>query len=151
LKAELEKLQASYTSLKEVEVMINKTLHQAEQSTKDTLDNARRRATLIVNEAEAKAREVVRNGVEQRQNIDREIAELCSRRDEILHQLQSFLKTQTDRLAGFGQKESPTLNLNGEASTSKDKKTDASVFTQEKIPANGEKNHNSLDDIVEQL
>lgn len=107
LQSELQKVQAGYDSLKEVETMLQRTLHQAEQSTKDTLDNARRRASLIINEAEAKSREIVREGVTQRQQIDREIEDLCNRRDEILSQLHLFLKAQTERLVGF-EKKGPT-------------------------------------------
>lgn len=142
--SELEKVQAKYNSLKEVEGMLQKTLHQAEQSTKDTLENARKRASLIINEAEANAREVVRQGVEQRNNIDREISELCERRDEILMQLHIFLKTQTDRLAGFGKK-----NTNSGQTESKNRiETPGGLFNDS---GNGNKESKNVDDIVEQL
>ena len=143
IKSELEKVQAGYNSLKEVEGMLQKTLHQAEQSTKDTLDNARKRASLIVNEAEANAREVVRQGVEQRNNIDREITELCERRDEILMQLHIFLRTQTDRLAGFGKKNT----ANNQAEPAKILDTEG-LFNPS---LNGKGENRNVDDIVEQL
>lgn len=150
LSIELEKTQAGFNSLKEVEGMLHKTLHQAEQSTKDTLENARKRATLIINEAESKAREVVRQGVEDRNNIDREIAELCERRDEILMQLQLFLKAQTDRLVGFSRKANAGNQRITLESILGDQKSQENLFVQ---PEGGkqEAEETNLDDIVEQL
>lgn len=141
----LDKLQTQYNSLKEVEGMLQKTLHQAEQSTKDTLENARKRASLIVNEAEANAREIMRQGVEQRNNIDREINELCERRDEILMQLHTFLKTQSDRLMGFGKKNKEHTTL---TETLPKVETPDGLFNTS-FSSNGESK--SVDDIVEQL
>lgn len=148
VKGELEKTQASYNSLKEVEGMLHKTLQQAEQSTKDTLDNARKRASLIVSEAESKAREIVRQGAEERNRIDKEILELCERRDEILMQLTLFLKTQTDRLSNFGRKtgSSHTVYL----IDNWEKEQNDNLFattTQIKSP----EELTNVDDIVEQL
>lgn len=150
LRSEYEKVQAGYNSLKEVENMLQKTLHQAEQSTKDTLDNARKRSALIVSEAEAKAREIIRQGVDERNNIDREITELCERRDEILMQLNLFLKAQTDRLVGFSRKSKVGI-MTIESVMEKMPQTD-NLFDNS-LPANHtkeEEKHN-VEDIVEQL
>ena len=98
LKEKLEKTQASYNTLKEVETMLHKTLIQAEQSSKTMLENARQKAELKVREAEARARQIMQEGVEARNQTDKEINDLTSRRDEILMQMQLFLKTQLERL-----------------------------------------------------
>lgn len=150
LRTELDKVQAGYNSLKEVEGMLQKTLHQAEQSTKDTLENARKRAGLIVNEAEAKSREIVREGVAQRQNIDREINDLCDRRDEILTQLNVFLKSQTDRLAGFGKRTPVTFNNQYDGKDEKKKEAD-NPFSASINLGELEDEKSTVDDIVEQL
>jgi cell division initiation protein len=148
LKTELDKIQASYSSLKEVEGMLHKTLQQAEQSTKDTLDNARKRASLIVAESESKSRELLRQGVEQRNQIDKEINELCERRDEILMQLSVFLKTQTDRLSNFGRKTGIVTPITV-ADLEKGSITE-NLFASP-ISKNGKDEKASVDEIVEQL
>lgn len=150
LRTELDKVQAGYNSLKEVEGMLQKTLHQAEQSTKDTLENARKRAGLIVNEAEAKSREIVREGVAQRQSIDREINDLCDRRDEILTQLNVFLKSQTDRLAGFG-KRTPVVIQNQYDDKDEKRKDMDNPFAASINMGGLEDEKSTVDDIVEQL
>lgn len=113
LKEELEKVQASYNTLKEVENMLHKTLIQAEQSSKTTLENARQKAELRIREAEARAREIMQEGIESRNRAEREIGELENRKDELLMQMQVFLKTQLDRLAAFDHKELPAKGTNG--------------------------------------
>lgn len=103
IKEELEKVQASYYTLKEVETMLHKTLIQAEQSSKTTVENARQKAELKVREAEAKAREIVQQGIDQRKQVEKEVNELFLRREEIVSQLKLFLDSQMDRLKGFEQ------------------------------------------------
>ncbi|RMG57520.1 MAG: DivIVA domain-containing protein, partial [Bacteroidetes bacterium] len=66
LQDELEQLRGRYDTLKEVEDMLHKTLIQAEQSARDTLENARQKADIRIREAELKAREMVQKGVEER-------------------------------------------------------------------------------------
>ena len=46
LKEELERTKASYRTLKEVEDMLHRTLMQAEQSARDTVENARQKLNL---------------------------------------------------------------------------------------------------------
>ena len=91
LREEMEKVQASYKTLKEVEDMLHKTLIQAEQSSKDMLENARHRAELVVREAESKADEIMRTGVNDRKDLQQEIRDLVHRRDQVLVQLRVFL------------------------------------------------------------
>jgi len=149
LKSEMDKLGASYNSLKEVEAILHKTLKQADQSSKDTLDNARKRAALMVSEAESKVRELVRQGVDERTQIDREISELCERRDEILMQLNLFLKAQTDRLAGFGRKTLAAGTSTASILESLDSQSEGNVF--EAFDKTRGYKVDTLDDIVDQL
>ncbi|MDX1909181.1 MAG: DivIVA domain-containing protein [Bacteroidia bacterium] len=107
VREELEKMQASYRTLKEVEDMLHKTLIQAEQSSRDTMENARQRAELKIREAEARAHDIMRKGVEDRNGLQQEIQELIRMRDQLLTQLQLFLQSQLDRLQGFERNELP--------------------------------------------
>ncbi len=107
LKEELERTKASYRTLKEVEDMLHRTLMQAEQSARDTVENARQKAELKIREAEARSQEVLRQGVEDRSSIQREIEELVRRRDHMFTQMQIYLKTQLERLQDFERAELP--------------------------------------------
>lgn len=104
-KIDLEKTQANLDQLKEVESALHKTLLQAEQTSKATMENAKKDAELKVQEAEAKAKELVKSAMENRSKIEMQIDELISRRNEILQQLKSYLQAQTERLQTFEQKE----------------------------------------------
>lgn len=107
LKEELERIKASYATLKEVEDMLHKTLMQAEQSARDTLENARQKADLKIREAEIRSREIVRKGQDDRNLLLREVEELTQRRNQILTQLQIFLKTQINHVNGYEMAELP--------------------------------------------
>lgn len=142
IKGEFEKLQANYKSLKEVESMLHKTLIQAEQSSKDVVENARNKAELKLKEAEVRSRNIVKQGIEERSRIEGDITELMARRDEITIQLNMFLKSQLDRLSAFEKNESEIKSTNGHIDVSTD------TFL-------GNGSHNGkqalYDDIVDQL
>ena len=107
VKEELERTKASYRTLKEVEDMLHRTLMQAEQSARDTVENARQKAELKIREAEARSQEILRQGVEDRNSVQREIEELIRRRDHLFTQMQVYLKTQLERLQDFDRAELP--------------------------------------------
>ena len=107
LNSEIEKLKASYHTLKEVENMLHKTLMQAEHSSRATMENARQKAELKVREAESRAREVVQKGIEERKRLERDIESLTKRKEEVLTQLQVFLQSQLGRLDTFQHKALP--------------------------------------------
>jgi len=146
LRAELEQVKANYNSLKEVESMLHKTLIQAEKSSKTTVENARKKAELQIKEAEAKAREIVRQGVDERNKLDSEITELTARKEQILMQLRLFLKTQSERLQAFERQKDFTQIF---STTKADDKAAKDVF--DVSTENGEAATNLLDDIVEEL
>lgn len=104
-KAELEKTQASLDSLRQVESALHKTLLQAEETSKTTMEHAKRDADLKLAEAESKAKELIHRSMEERSRIDMQINELVSRRNEILQQLKSYLQAQAERLKTFEEKE----------------------------------------------
>lgn len=105
LKIELEKTQSALDNLRQVESALHKTLLQAEETSRSTIENAKTTADLRIQEAEAKAKEMLKNALEDRSRIEMQTNELVSRRNEILHQLKSYLTAQTERLKTFEDKE----------------------------------------------
>lgn len=148
LKDELEKIQSNYNTLKEVEDILHKTLMQAEQSSKDTMENARQKAELRLREAEARAQEIVRKGVEDRNQIQREITELSRYRNKFLSQLQGFLKTQIDHVSMFEHDDLPPKEE--ELKLTESTKANKSFF--DTVPSdNGTSSSNLVDDITDEL
>lgn len=101
LKEELERTKASYHTLKEVENMLHKTLVQAERSSRDTLETARQKAELKIQEADSQSKEIIRRAMKGREELQKEIGELFKQREEVLMQLRVYLKTQLERLENF--------------------------------------------------
>ena len=101
LKEELERTKANYHALKEVEDMLHKTLMQAERSSKDTLETARQKAELKIQEADSQAAEIIRRAIKDREDLQKEIGDLFKQREEVLMQLRVYLKTQLERLDSF--------------------------------------------------
>jgi cell division initiation protein len=104
-KIELEKTTSNLESLKQVESVLHKTLLQAEETSRSTVENAKRDAELKRREAEEKSNELIKNALTERSRIELQIGELISRRNDILNQLKSFLTSTTDRIKTFEEKE----------------------------------------------
>lgn len=154
LKEELERVKASYATLKEVEDMLHKTLMQAEQSARDTLENARQKAELKVREAEVRSRDILRKGQEDRNVIQRELEELTQRRNQILTQLQVFLKTQMSHINGFEMAELPPAPQQQGTPTQPQKPKHIAPPTEDNLFGaieNGRANSRLLDDIMNEL
>jgi cell division initiation protein len=127
LKAELKATQESLQHFREMESMLHKTLLQAEQSSKATLENAQREAEIRLQEAEQQAQQllhaarvesemkkqeaeqravgILSQAYEDRSRIEREVHQLNMRRNEILSQLSLFLTSQLERIQSFSQHE----------------------------------------------
>ncbi len=104
-KLELEKTTAALDNLRQVESALHRTLLQAEETSKSTVENAKTTADLRIQEAEATAKEMLRNAIDERSRVEMQTNELVSRRNEILQQLKSYLTAQTERLKTFEEKE----------------------------------------------
>lgn len=162
MKAELDKVKASYDTLKEVEAMLHKTLHQAEQSSRDMMENARQKADLKIREAEVKADEIIRKGKDDLRHMKQDISELGQRREQLMIQMQVFLKTHLEQLETYGFPELPapsTFNghLNGQVNSPKPipptqqppvEKTTEGIFSSQK---NGSYNDHLMEDIMKEL
>ncbi len=127
LKAELKATQESLQHFREMESMLHKTLLQAEQSSKATLENAQREAEIRLQEADQQAQQLLHNAriesemkkqeaeqravgiltqaYEDRSRIEQEVHQLSLRRNEILSQLSLFLTSQLERIQTFSQHE----------------------------------------------
>lgn len=105
MKIELDKTKTSLEHYKGMESIMHKTLLQAEQSSKSTLENAKKDAELKIQEAEYKANEILSSIQTDKRQLEREIHELVARRNDILQQLKTFLANQSDRIRIFETQE----------------------------------------------
>ncbi|MCB9234341.1 MAG: DivIVA domain-containing protein [Bacteroidia bacterium] len=113
---ELDKTQSNLDSLKQVESVLHKTLLQAEQTSKSTIENAKKNAELKVAEAESRSREMLTDALKEKARVEMEISALINQRDEILQQLNLFLHSQAERLKKFEQQEMTQLRKRPEMS-----------------------------------
>lgn len=151
-KDELNKLQASYDTLKEVEGMLHKTLMQAEQSAASLMESARQKADLQVREAEAQARDAIRKGAESQQRIETDISQLIRQREEVIAQLELFLKSQMDRLEGFERTSVPPRRIAAHDPNRRDRSSDDLFGAFEgKQNRNGHSSNSFLEDIADEL
>ena len=105
LKSTLDKTETELQSIKKVESALHQTLLHAEQNSKSMVENAKEDARLKIQEAEARANEILQSALKDRSRIEREIQTLIAQRNDILQQLQLFLKGQQERLATFEAEE----------------------------------------------
>lgn len=117
LKNELEKTQSNLEELRKVESALHKTLIQAEQTSKSTMENAKKDAELKVAEAENRSRMIVAEALDRKKQIEREVDALISQRAEVLNQLKMFLQSQEDRLKQFESNEMRTVSKPAETFT----------------------------------
>jgi len=105
MKNDLDKTKSSLEHYKEMETILHKTMLQAEQSSKSTVENAKKDAELKIQEAEYKANEILSSIQSDKRQLEREIHELVARRNDILQQLKTFLANQSDRIRTFETQE----------------------------------------------
>lgn len=114
MKGELDKTKSSLEHYKEMETILHKTMLQAEQSSKSTLENAKKDAELKIQEAEYKANEILSSIQADKRQLEREIHELVARRNDILQQLKTFIANQSDRIRTFETQEALAYNAEEE-------------------------------------
>ena len=145
LKNDLEKTQSNLDNLKKVESVLHKTLLQAEQTSKSTIENAKKDAELKVQEAKHKSNELLKDAFSKRDRIELEINELISRRNDILEQLRSFISSQKARLELFEKNEMKSF----EPAREKNIPEDEASFFESSVDSGLESN--IVNDIVEEL
>lgn len=104
-KQDLEKTSTQLDGLRQVESALHKTLLQAEETSRHTIESAKQESETKIREANDNAKEIVQKAMGERERIETQIKDLVVRRDEILKQLKGYLVAQTDRLKTFEDKE----------------------------------------------
>lgn len=150
LKTELDKTASNLDSLKQIESVIHKTLLQAEQASKSTIESAKKDAELKLNEADARSRDILTSTHKEKSRVEIEIGQLIGYRNEILEQLKLFLQSQTERLKGFESKEIRRMDVHQNAQPEPQK----TVKEEEKsfFESSGEKSSSRIiNDIADEL
>ena len=145
LKTELDKTQSNLDNLKKVENVLHKTLLQAEQTSKSTIENAKKDAELKVQEAENKANEILKTAMSERSRVELEINELIARRNDILQQLKAFISSQKQRLETFEREEMKSF----EPARKKNMPEEEGSFFESSVDSGLESN--IVNDIVDEL
>ncbi len=101
LALECEKLKSNLQSYKEMENILHKTLQQAEQTSEEAKNTAKKEAEYTITEAKATAKEIITNAYKDKQKVETEIADLLNRRSDIISQLKLYLNAQVERLKSF--------------------------------------------------
>jgi cell division initiation protein len=101
LREDFSKLQSAYDTLKELENTLHRTLLQAEQTSRDMVDNARVKAELTLQQGEAEAAALIQKAKDDRAALEREIEELKRTREQMTIQLRVFLSSAIDQVSAF--------------------------------------------------
>lgn len=104
-KQDLDKTSTQLDGLRQVESALHKTLLQAEETSRHTIESAKSEAEEKINGANANAQHIVQTAMDESKRIVIQIKDLVIRRDEILKQLKGYLVAQTDRLKTFEESE----------------------------------------------
>jgi cell division initiation protein len=98
LRKKVESLLQEVSRYREMESLLQRTLLQAEESSRALIDNAEKKAQLIVREAEQKAEDYVHALHKEKEAIEAHIEQLKQRRLEVILELRTFLQMQLERL-----------------------------------------------------
>ena len=150
LKIDLDRVQVELKSLKQVESALHETLLQAKENVKAKLENAQKNAELKVQEAEANSKEIVKRAMTDRSRIEMQVNELVTRRNEILHQLKSYLQAQSERLKTFEETEMKDAEVKRAAPPRPIKKEEEEHSFFEASVANSS-DSSIIDDIADEL
>ncbi len=156
LREDHEKLRSAYDVLKELENSLHRTLQQAEYSSKDLMENARKKADLMLREAELKVQEQVHLAKSERNLMSQEVEELMRRRDQLLIQMRVFLKSQMEHIGSFERPEIAYMTSMPEMAKHPEPEKPETPEPQPHVPAPweampGEDAPNLIDEIAEEL
>ncbi len=98
LKLKVEQLSTELNRYKEMENLLQRTLFQAEESSRLTIQNAEKNAALIIQEARQKAEETLTALRQQKEELERQIQALLQRKQDLTLELRTFLQMQLERL-----------------------------------------------------
>lgn len=105
LKRRAQELEMEIQKFKQVENMLHQTLAQAQKSSTDVVENAKREAELIRQEAQMKASQMIDEAQNQAVTIKGDIHRLQVQRHDILNELKHLLTSQLDIVNSYDKKE----------------------------------------------
>lgn len=101
LKRRLYELEGQVQKFKELESILHQTLAQAQQSTASVVENAKREAELIRQEAQMKASQILERAKNEAIALNDDIQRLSAQKHEIIQKLRLLLSSQLDLLNSF--------------------------------------------------
>jgi cell division initiation protein len=99
----VDQLDADLTRHKELEELMRTTLVSAERSSHELKDQARREAELIVTEAHAEARSVIRQAASERERLEGELRRIKALLRSALEAVEEPTDAQEGKRGGAGQ------------------------------------------------
>jgi len=103
LRKKVDSLSQEIARYREMESLLQRTLLQAEESSRALLENAEKKAQLIIHEAEQKAESILHNLQKEKEALEGHIELLRQRRQELILELRTFLQMQLERLDHLSQ------------------------------------------------
>ncbi len=94
----VETLSQEIARYREMESLLQRTLLQAEESSRALIENAEKKAQLIVHEAQQKAEALLHGLQKEKEALESHIEQLKQRRLELILELRTFLQMQLERL-----------------------------------------------------
>jgi len=98
LRKKVDTLTQEITRYREMESLLQRTLLQAEESSRALIENAEKKAQLIVHEAQQKAEATLHSLQKEKEALESHIELLKQRRLELILELRTFLQMQLERL-----------------------------------------------------
>ncbi len=120
LKDKIIELETQLYDYKNMEKTLQQTLMQAQEASGKSIENSRKEASLIVQEAEMKASQVVDKARLDFARAKEEIASLKARKESILGKLKVLLKSELDLIAALSIDEEDLAGDNLSKGTGKD-------------------------------
>jgi len=98
LRKKVDTLSQEIARYREMESLLQRTLLQAEESSRALIENAEKKAQLIVHEAQQKAEALLHSLQKEKESLESHIEQLKQRRLELILELRTFLQMQLERL-----------------------------------------------------
>ncbi|MHB1361272.1 MAG: DivIVA domain-containing protein [Thermoleophilia bacterium] len=97
-KDRLESLEEKIEQYRNIEDTLKKTLLSAQQQADELKQNAQKEGDLILRDAELKSRSIINDSYAERQKIQRSVAALKQKQEDLRYQLKSVIETYTNIL-----------------------------------------------------
>jgi len=110
LRKKVESFSQEIARYREMESLLQRTLLQAEESSRALIDNAEKKAQLIIHEAEQKAEALLHNLQKEKEALESHIELLRQRRQELILEIRTFLQMQLERLDHLSRDTKPSAS-----------------------------------------